>query len=90
MEEVNFDGEMLMDTVKMKMPFGKHKGKLICDIPNDYLIWYKNKGFPKGKLGLLMGTVCEMKCNGLDTMFDKLKKLLPKEEQVKKRNILLD
>ena len=33
------------------MPFGKYKGRYLIDLPEHYLIWYKNKGFPKGKIG---------------------------------------
>ncbi|RZK14346.1 MAG: hypothetical protein EOO86_18740 [Pedobacter sp.] len=50
------DPTLLLDLVKMQMPYGKYKGYLICNIPESYLLWYKDKGFPKGKLGDLMAT----------------------------------
>lgn len=70
--------KVLMELVTTKMPFGKYKGKLIADIPENYLVWYHGEGFPKGKLGMLMATAYEIRLNGLDDMFDKLKLLKAK------------
>lgn len=69
------DKKLLLILVRMRMPFGKHKGKLLCDIPEDYLIWFRQKGFPKGKLGEYLANVLEIKSNGLEYIFDKLKKM---------------
>jgi len=69
------DKKMLLILVRMRMPFGKHKGKLLCDLPEDYLIWFKHKEFSKGKLGEYMANVLEIKSNGLEYIFDKLKKM---------------
>lgn len=60
----------------MKMPFGKYEGVLLADLPVSYLEWFKRKGgFPKGKLGVLLETVYEIKLNGLDEILNRLKKL---------------
>lgn len=60
------------------MPFGKYQGRLLSDLPVSYLEWFKRKGgFPKGKLGVLLETVYEIKLNGLDEILHKLKKLNP-------------
>lgn len=68
--------ELLLEIVRMKMPFGKYKNTLLCDLPDSYLEWFLRKdGFPKGKLGQLMATVYEIKLNGLEEMFVELKKL---------------
>lgn len=70
------DPSLLLETVKMKMPFGKYEGKLLADLPVSYLEWFKRKGgFPTGKLGVLLETVYEIKLNGLDEILHKLKKL---------------
>jgi uncharacterized protein (DUF3820 family) len=58
----------------MKMPFGKYKGTLLCDLPVSYLEWFKKKGFPKGKLGILLETIYEIKLNGLAFLLEPLKK----------------
>lgn len=56
------------------MPFGKYKGRLLCDLPEAYVVWFKNKGFPPGKLGQLLGLLYEIKLNGLEYLFKPLKK----------------
>ena len=59
------DKEILLSLVSMKMPFGKYKGTLICDLPVYYLEWLKKKGFPAGKMGMLLSTTYEIKINGV-------------------------
>ena len=60
------DDKVLTDLVSIKMPFGKYKGTLLCDLPEPYLVWYHQKGFPAGRLGMLLSTMYEVKLNGLD------------------------
>ena len=67
------DPTLLLDLVKMQMPYGKYKGYLICNIPESYLLWYKDKGFPKGKLGDLMATMFEIRVDGLEYLLTPLK-----------------
>ena len=67
------DPTLLLDLVKMQMPYGKYKGYLICNIPENYLLLYKDKGFPKGKLGDLMATMFEIRVNGLEYLLTPLK-----------------
>ena len=64
-EQVTPDRQVLIDIVQTKMPFGKYKGTLICDLPVYYLEWLKNKGFPAGKMGMMLSTTYEIKINGL-------------------------
>jgi uncharacterized protein (DUF3820 family) len=72
------DPQLLLEIVKTKMPFGKYEGTLLSDLPVSYLEWFKRKGgFPKGKLGVLLETVYEIKLNGLEEILYKLKKLVP-------------
>lgn len=68
------DPTLLLDLVKMQMPYGKYKGYLICNIPESYLLWYKDKGFPKGKLGDLLATMFEIRVNGLEYLLTPLKR----------------
>ena len=68
------DNKILIDLVTKKMPFGKYKNRLICDVPEHYLIWLKRQGFPEGKLGIWLETMYEIRLNGLEYLLDKLKK----------------
>lgn len=56
----------LLELVQTKMPFGKYKGFFLVDLPEPYLVWYKNKGFPDGKLGRQLQLMYEIKLNGLE------------------------
>lgn len=66
--------ELLLQLVQMKMPFGKYKDVLLCDLPVSYLEWFARKGFPKGKMGMLLQTAYEIKLNGLSDLLRPLKK----------------
>ena len=66
---------ILKQIVTVKMPFGKFSGRLLCDLPIEYLEWFKRKGgFPKGKLGIQLDTDYEIKLNGLEEIIRELKK----------------
>ena len=58
----------------MPMPFGKYSDRVIIDLPEEYLLWFAGKGFPAGKLGLLMGLALEIKTNGMEKIIDPLRK----------------
>ena len=60
------NNKMLIELANTKMPFGKYSGRYIIDLPEHYLLWFKQKGFPKGKLGTMMESVLEIKVNGLE------------------------
>jgi hypothetical protein len=62
--------EILANT---KMPFGKFKGKHLIDLPEHYIVWYNNKGFPTGKLGDQLRLVYEIQLNGLEDLVRKLR-----------------
>jgi uncharacterized protein len=68
------NAKLLEDLVTMKMPFGKYKGHLLCDLPEYYLVWFKDKGFTEGKLGMLLATMYEIKLNGLEYLLKPLRK----------------
>ena len=63
----------LKELVKSKMPYGRYKGRLLIDLPEPYLVWYHNKGFPKNKLGMFLHTIYEIKVNGLEYLLEPLR-----------------
>lgn len=56
------------------MPFGKYEGYYLIDIPEYYIVWYRNKGFPNGTLGEQLQLVYELKLNGLEDMIRNIRK----------------
>jgi uncharacterized protein len=66
--------EMLMDLVSMRMPFGKYQGRILCDLPEPYLVWFSREGFPEGKLGILLSALYEIKLNGLEYLLKPIRK----------------
>ena len=71
---MNPDPNILINLTLTQMPFGKYKGTLICNLPVSYLEWFEQKGFPEGKLGVLLQTIYEIKLNGLEYLLDPLRK----------------
>jgi uncharacterized protein (DUF3820 family) len=67
------DGKLLIDIITVKMPFGKYKGTVLRYLPVSYLEWFHSKGFPKGRLGMMLETLYEIKMNGLEQLLDQLK-----------------
>jgi uncharacterized protein len=65
--------ELLSQLVTMRMPYGKYKGRVLCDLPETYLVWYHSKGFPEGKLGMMLHTLYEIKLNGLEYLLAPLR-----------------
>lgn len=72
-DDLKPDSDLLLQLVRMPMPFGKYKDRLLCDLPVSYLEWFQRKGFPKGKLGMLLQTIYEIKLNGLEDLLIPLK-----------------
>ena len=60
--------EALIELAHYKMPFGKYKGDYLIDIPEYYYTWFKQRGFPEGKLGIMMSQMYDIKINGLETL----------------------
>lgn len=65
--------ELLLNLVKEIMPYGKYKGRVIADIPVHYLEWMHREGMPKGKLGMMLSTIYEIKINGLEGLLTPLR-----------------
>jgi uncharacterized protein (DUF3820 family) len=72
-EDPKPDGELLISIVNMRMPFGKYKGTVLCDLPVSYLEWFAREGFPAGKLGMMLATLYEIRINGLGYLLEPLK-----------------
>jgi uncharacterized protein (DUF3820 family) len=70
MDTVNVEHQALLDLSRAKMPFGKYSGRLLIDLPEPYVVWFAQQGFPKGKLGEQLATVYEIKVNGLEYLFE--------------------
>ena len=71
--DLSSDPELLLKLAKMRMPFGKYKGRLLIDLPESYVIWFSQKGFPEGQLGEMLRIVYEVKLNGLEYLFKPLR-----------------
>jgi uncharacterized protein (DUF3820 family) len=71
--ETLFDHAKLLELAAMRMPFGRYQGRLLVDLPERYVVWFAQEGFPPGKLGEMLSTVYEIKVNGLEYLFDRLK-----------------
>lgn len=67
------DTEMLVEVARMRMPFGRYAGTRLIDLPEPYVVWFRNKGFPRGRLGELLATVYEIKANGLEPLLAPLR-----------------
>lgn len=72
-EEILPDPRYLIKLVETKMPFGKYKGRSLIDLPEPYLVWFSNNGFPEGELGNMLRSVYEIKLNGLEYLLKPLK-----------------
>lgn len=63
----------LLELAHAQMPFGKYKNQYLIDLPEFYVVWFKNKGFPSGKLGQQLQLIYELKLNGLEPMLRDLR-----------------
>ncbi len=77
--EISPDKQKLIELAHYRMPFGKYKGRYLVDLPETYFIWFKQKGFPDGKLGHLLQAMHEIKINGLEALIQKVQKEFPKD-----------
>ena len=66
--------EDILKLATYRMPFGKHAGQFLIDLPEPYVVWFHNKGFPNGELGRMLGITYEIKANGLEHLFKPLMK----------------
>jgi uncharacterized protein (DUF3820 family) len=74
------DSKQLIKLAHTTMPFGKYEGRYLIDLPEYYVVWYSNKGFPKGQLGQQLQLIYELKINGLEELIRNIKKKYPKPQ----------
>lgn len=67
----------LLKLVTLRMPFGKHEGVLLADLPGNYLNWFAREGFPKGEIGRLLALMHEIDHNGLGSLLEPLRSANP-------------
>ncbi len=71
---MSFEQNELVKLATMSMPFGKYSGRVLMDLPEDYVLWFFNKGFPEGELGKLLALLYEIKLNGLSDLLEPLRR----------------
>ena len=71
------NSQLLVELVSVRMPFGKYKDRILCDLPESYLVWFHRKGFPPGKIGVLLSVLYEIKLNGLEYLLKPIRKNQP-------------
>jgi uncharacterized protein (DUF3820 family) len=67
------DLSVLLKIARTPMPFGRYKDLPLVDLPEPYVVWFAQKGFPEGELGEMLKMVHEIKVNGLEYLFEPLK-----------------
>ncbi|SDL52568.1 hypothetical protein SAMN05216273_10243 [Chryseobacterium taihuense] len=72
--EYGINPEILQEICVVKMPFGKYQNTILADLPISYLEWFHRQGMPKGKLGMQLATIYEIKLNGLTDLLIPIRK----------------
>lgn len=67
------DRDALIALAHYRMPFGKYKDRYLVDLPEPYLVWFAKKGFPEGRLGMMLRSMYEIKTNGLEPLIYKIR-----------------
>jgi uncharacterized protein (DUF3820 family) len=72
-EQPRPDFDVLVEIARQRMPFGRYAGTLLIDLPEPYVVWFRNRGYPRGRLGILLATLYEIKANGLESLLAPLR-----------------
>jgi len=73
-DKLTMDPTVLQELLTAEMPYGKYKGVILFNLPEHYVVWHHENGFPKGRLGMLLSTLYEIKLYGLEYLLKPLKK----------------
>ncbi|MAT50250.1 MAG: hypothetical protein CMK32_03585 [Porticoccaceae bacterium] len=65
--------DKILKLANTAMPFGKYQGRYLTDLPEEYLLWFADRGFPRGELGELMQLALVVKTNGLEAVLHPLR-----------------
>jgi uncharacterized protein (DUF3820 family) len=71
--EIARDRALLLKLARTRMPFGRYAGRNLIDLPEPYVVWFRQQGFPEGELGLMLSILYEIKTNGLEYLFTPLR-----------------
>lgn len=75
----HFAQNQLIKMAHYRMPFGKYKGRYLVQLPLPYLVWFRQKGFPEGRLGQFLQSMLEIRENGLESLIYRIQKDFPEE-----------
>jgi uncharacterized protein len=75
--EIRPDHKALIELAHAKMYFGKYKGRYLSELPEHYLIWFRQQGFPKGKAGDQLQQVLDLKVNGMEQILRSIRLRYP-------------
>ncbi|GAB2774379.1 DUF3820 family protein [Salinimicrobium soli] len=76
--QIQPDHKALLDLAHAKMHFGKYKGRFLSEIPEHYLLWFRQKGFPQNKLGDQLQQVLDLKINGMEQILRSIRQRYPR------------
>ncbi|HLS98274.1 MAG: DUF3820 family protein [Porticoccaceae bacterium] len=69
-----FDREQLLKVANTPMPFGRYAGRILVDLPEEYLLWFSARGFPRGELGELLALALLIRSEGLESLVRPLRR----------------
>ncbi len=78
--DIELLSEEVLSAARLRMPFGKFEGTRLIDLPEPYVVWFKQQGYPKGRLGQQMALIYEIKANGLEKLIRPLLEAVPSSE----------
>ena len=72
--ELGFGPADLEKLASWRMPFGRMRGRLLIDLPEEYLLWFEQHDFPAGELGRLLKLCLLIKTSGAEAVVKALRR----------------